>query len=305
MFELGKAMDTAIAQDHTWALDHPETDTDGTRHWRDVVFGTETGYRPLTMHVSVPKSNKPLPLVIFVHGGAWWLGHPNVTNPTYRALGHFPKLLAAGFALARISYRFTSEGPFPMQLHDCKAAVRFLRNRAKLFSVDPDRFAAMGDSAGGHLVLMLGLTSHVKELEGNLGDKEGSSAVQAVVNWFGVTDLLKMNEQALPDGFKAHDDPGSPESRLVGGAVQLQKERARAASPITYVHKNAPPILTQHGTHDRLVPIGQAREMHAALLKTGADSTLDEIEGADHCFWGVPDPCIVERDIAFLREKLR
>lgn len=299
------AMMKDIAQDYEWALVHPETDADGTRHWRDVVFAAIDGFRPLTMHVSAPKSDKPLPLIIFVHGGAWWLGHPNITNPVYRALGHFPKLIEAGFAVARISYRFTSEGRFPMQLHDCKAAVRFLRNHSEAFGVDPNRFAAMGDSAGGHLALLLGLTANRQDLEGDVGQQVGSSAVQAVVNWFGPTELLTMSAMAIKSGMTHHDDRASPESLLVGGPLQMNRNAARAASPITYVHRNAPPVLTQHGTHDRLVPIGQARALHAALLAAGADSTLDEIAGADHCFWGVPDPGIVERDITFLREKLR
>jgi acetyl esterase/lipase len=289
-----------IDQDYDAALAQVETDAQGTRHWRDVVFAHFRGFRPLMLHVSVPRRASPPPLVVFIHGGAWLLGSPVVTNPVYRRMDFLGKILRAGFAVARISYRFSSEGAFPMQLHDCKSAVRFLRNRAALFGVDPDRFAAMGDSAGGHLASMVGLTGGRKDLEGDVGDLIGSSAVQAVIDWFGPAELLTMREQALPGAMQGMNDPDSPESRLVGGALQDHREAAVAASPITYVNPSAPPFHIQHGTHDRLVPLGQSQALHKALLAAGAASTLVVTDGADHCFWGVPDDGIVERDIAFL-----
>jgi acetyl esterase/lipase len=298
------AMFKDIDQDHETALSRIETDADGVRHWRDVVFADFRGFRPLMVYVSVPRTPSRPPLVVFIHGGGWRLGHPMVTNPIYAKLDPIGKLLQAGFAVARISYRFTSEGPFPMQLHDCKAAVRFLRNRALLFGVDPNRFAAMGDSAGGHLAALVGLTARRADLEGEVGETTGSSAVQAVIDWFGPSDLLTMREQAAPDAMRGQDDPDSPESRLVGGPIQQHREAAIAASPVTYVSRSAPPFHIQHGSHDRVVPLAQSEILHKALLAAGADSTLVTIEGADHCFWGVQDNGIVERDIAFLRSKL-
>jgi acetyl esterase/lipase len=293
-----------INQDHEAALSHMETDRAGVRRWRDVVFAHFRGYRPLMLYVSVPRAASPPPLVVFIHGGGWQIGHPMVTNPVYAKLDPIGKLLRAGFAVARISYRLSGEGPFPIQLHDCKSAVRFLRNRAEIFGVDPDRFAAMGDSAGGHLAALIGLTAGRADLEGEVGDAAGSSAVQAVVDWFGPTELLTMREQALADGMKGDDDPGSPESRLVGGPVQERREAARAASPLSYVSKSAPPFHIQHGLGDRLVPPAQSEVLHKALVAAGADSTLVLIEGADHCFWGAPGEGIVERDIEFLKAKL-
>ena len=293
-----------IGQDYEAALSRVETDADGARHWRDVVFAHTMGFRPLTLYVSVPKALAPPPLVIFIHGGAWMMGHPTVGNAVYAKLDAIGKLLRAGFAVARISYRFSSEGIFPTQLHDCKAAVRFLRNRAALFGVDTGRFAAMGDSAGGHLAALIGLTGDRADLEGDVGEVEGSSAVQAVVDWFGPAELLTMREQALPDGMKGQDEAESPESRLIGGPIQQRRAQAIAASPISYVSPSSPPFHIQHGTRDRLVPLAQSEVLHAALRAAGADSTLVAIEGADHCFWGVPDEGIVERDIAFLRARL-
>jgi len=289
-----------IAQDYDAALSRVEVDAAGVRHWRDVVFAHDLGFRPLMLYVSVPRVNAPPPLVVFIHGGGWMLGHPVVTNPIYAALDIPGALLAAGYAVARISYRLSSEAIFPAQLHDCKAAVRFLRNRAAVFGVDATRFAAMGDSAGGHLAALVGLTGGRADLEGDGGDPAGSSMVQAVVDWFGPTDFLHMSKQAIPGGQSGQDEPKSPESRLVGGPLQDTRQAALAASPISYVTGAAPPMLIQHGTLDRLVPIDQSRLLHQALLATGAESTLIEIEGADHCFWGVERSRIMPEVIRFL-----
>jgi acetyl esterase/lipase len=290
-----------IELDYDEALSRIETDAEGVRHWRDVVFARFRGFRPLTLYVSVPRCASPPALVVFIHGGAWLFGHPEVTNPVYRRIDPIGKLLRAGFAVARISYRFSSEGRFPTQLHDCKAAVRFLRNRASVFGIDPERFAAMGDSAGGHLAALVGLTGDRADLEGEVGDANGSSAVQAVIDWFGPAELLTMREQALPDGMHGTDEADSPESQLVGGPIQKRREATIAASPIAYVSSSAPPFHIQHGARDRLVPVGQSLALHQALLAAGAASTLVAIDGADHCFWGVAADGIVERDIAFLR----
>jgi acetyl esterase/lipase len=305
MFNLEGPMMQEIDMEIDEALHSSSVDDAGVRHWRDVVFATPAGFRPLTLHIAVPKADGPVPLVIFIHGGAWLFGHPMVTNPVYRKLDPFGKLLRAGFAVARIAYRFSGEGPFPLQLHDCKAAVRFLRNWATHFGIDARRFAAMGDSAGGHLASLLGLTGQRADMEGAVGEVDGSSAVQAVVNWFGPANLLTMQAQATTAQWQDHNDPNSPESQLVGGPVQSNKELARAASPVHYVGADAPPFLIQHGTLDRLVPLAQSQELHEALVQAGRDSTLTAIAGADHCFWGVDGAGIVEADIAFLRAKLK
>lgn len=293
-----------IGMDFDEALETPGIDTHGRKQWRDVVFAAEVGYRFLTLDVTLPKGTGPFPLVIYIHGGAWLAGDPTVTNPTYRKLDFVNKLLSAGFAVSRISYRFTSEGQFPVQLHDCKAAVRFLRANAAQFNVDANRFAAFGDSAGGHLASMVGLTGDRADLEGEVGRAKVSSAVQAVVNWFGPAELLTMQSQRIDQDWSSADEPKSPESRLIGGAVQENKQAAIAASPVTYVHPKAPPFLIQHGTADRLVPHAQSLALTHALKKVGCDVTLLTIEGADHCFWGVGPEGIVEDVILFLKTKL-
>jgi acetyl esterase/lipase len=293
-----------IGMDFDEALTARCTDAKSRPQWRDVVFAAEVGFRFLTLDVTLPKGAGPFPLVIFIHGGAWLAGGANVSNPTYRKLDFINKLLDAGYAVSRISYRFSSEAQFPTQLHDCKAAVRFLRANAAHFQLDPLRFAAMGDSAGGHLASLVGLTGDDAKLEGKVGKAKGSSAVQAVVNWFGPAELLTMQSQRIDQKWSSVNDASSPESRLIGGPVQQNPQKAKAASPTCYAHKNAPPFLIQHGTLDRLVPCQQSVELAAALKKAGSDVTLITVEGADHCFWGVPPDGIVEDMITFLNAKL-
>ncbi len=191
-----------------------------------------------------------------------------------------------------------------MQLHDCKSAIRFLRNRAGTFNIDSKRFAVMGDSAGGHLASMVGLTNNNSKFEGSVGDMNGSSAVQAVINWFGPAEPLTMDQQSIGKELGSKDAPDSAESRLVGGTLQDSKAAAIAASPMTYVNAMAPPFLIQHGIIDRLVSYKQSENLAAALRDAGCDVTLNLIEGAEHCFWGVNGMPIVQEVVSFLKAKL-
>ncbi len=295
-----------ISMELEWPLNHPETLADGGTFFRDVVYAAPWGFRPLMLDVRLPKGSGPFPLIVFVHGGAWATNGPTITNKIYRKMDMFNRFTAAGFAVARISYRLTSEAQFPAQLYDCKSAIRFLRKHAELLRIDPKRFAAFGDSAGGHLVALLGLTGNNPELEGKIGITEGSSAVSCVINWFGPTDLVTMGEdkRALGNAWGDSDLADSPESMLLGGSPPLNKEMAKAASPITYVHKNAPPMLMQYGDADRLVPLVQGEVLFNALKAVGVDVTLQIIKGADHCFWGVENHYIIDDDIAFLKKHL-
>ena len=295
-----------ISMELSWPLNHPETLADGGTFFRDVVYAAPWGFRPLMLDVRLPKGSGPFPLIVFVHGGAWATNGPTITNKIYRKMDMFNRFTAAGFAVARISYRLTSEAQFPAQLYDCKSAIRFLRKHAELLRIDPKRFAAFGDSAGGHLVALLGLTGNNPELEGKIGITEGSSAVSCVINWFGPTDLVTMGEdkRALGNAWGDSDLADSPESMLLGGSPPLNKEMAKAASPITYVHKNAPPMLMQYGDADRLVPLVQGEVLFNALKAVGVDVTLQIIKGADHCFWGVENHYIIDDDIAFLKKHL-
>lgn len=243
---------------------------------RDVEYGTGGG-RSLKMHLVRPKSppGEPMPVVVYVHGGGWRGGSRD------GGIRPLSRLAGRGYFGATIEYRLSGEAPFPAQIEDCKAAIRFLRSKAKDYGIDPDRIGVWGPSAGGHLVALLGTSGDVKELEGKGGSAESSSRVQAVVDWFGPTDFLKMGKNKID-----HDAANSPESLLVGGPIQENKEKVAAANPITYVTKDDPPFLIMHGDKDDLVPLGQSELLHAALQKAGVDSKLHVVRGAGHGFGG-------------------
>lgn len=301
---IADTFDKDIANTPDELLLRPDIHDDGHKTWPYLFVAGPRGYRPLIADLAAPPREGPHPLVVFIHGGAWWIGNPFTTNAVLEKMEIRKQLLAAGFAVARISYRLSSEGLFPMQLHDCKAAVRYFRKHAATLNLDPGKFATMGESAGGHLACMLGLTSDRPDLEGEVGVTGFSSAVQAVVDWYGPSEFLTMDEQRPAHAVQVHNDGGSPESHLIGGALVDHPEGAREASPIAYVSAGAPPFLIQHGVEDRLVPIGQARALAHALRSAGTQVTLSEIAGADHCFWGVETTPIVDEAIAFLADKL-
>lgn len=245
---------------------------DATVH-RDLVYA-KPGGRPLHLDLVLPAKPKgPVPLVIWVHGGAWLAGNKNSVPGN--------DLVQNGFAVASVQYRLSGQAIFPAAIQDVKAAVRWLRANAKKYGLDPKRFGAWGSSAGGHLVALLGTSGGEKDFESGDHLKE-SSRVQAVCDWFGPTDFLKMNAQAGANSKIDHDSPGSPESRFIGGPIQKNKDKAARANPITFVTKDDPPFLIMHGDRDPLVPLGQSELLAAALKKAGVEVTLVVHKGAGH-----------------------
>src|SRR5262245_4949490 len=247
---------------------------EGTAEYRDLRYGEHKERN--TLDLFVPKSESPLPLVIWVHGGAWQAGSKDGNNPAM-------PFLTKGYAVAAINYRLSQHAVYPAQIQDCKEAVRFLRANAKKYNLNPDAFGVWGASAGGHLVALLGTTGGVKELA--LADgphKDTSDRVQCVVDFFGPVDLTKMAAQAGPNSKLDHDAADSPESKLVGGPIQKNKEKAATANPITYLTKDAAPFLIVHGDADPLVPLPQSELLHEALKKAGVPSEFVVIKGGGH-----------------------
>jgi acetyl esterase/lipase len=262
------------------------------RVFRNMAYVTN-GHDRQKLDLYLPKEGKSSPLVVLVHGGAWLGGSKEMWRPD--------KFLAQGYAVAAVNYRLSQHAIFPAQIEDCKAAVRWLRAHAAQYNIDPNRFAAMGSSAGGHLAAMLGTTGLTTKFD--VGENLSvSSRVQAVVDEFGPTDLLQMEAHKLP-GTMMHDAPDSPESRLIGGAVQENKEKATAANPITYITKDAPPFLIIHGDNDPLVPHHQSELLEAALKKAGVPVTLYTVKGGGH--GGFKDPKVNELTAQFLAEHLK
>lgn len=247
----------------------------GVKAERNIPY-VENGHANQVLDIFLPEkpAEKPLPLMIWIHGGAWLAG--NQANPavTY--------LVNKGFAVASIEYRFSQHAIWPAQAHDCKAAIRFLRANAGKYNFDPDRFAVGGDSAGGHLAAFVGTSGGVAELEGNLGQTNVSSRVQAVVDLFGPTDLTIMGQQSGPGSRIKHDAADSPESKLMGGPIQEKRDFARTANPLTCIDKNDPPFLILHGDNDQLVPLGQSTILAKALIDAGVEVTMKTIPGAGH-----------------------
>ncbi|KFC71188.1 putative lipase/esterase [Devosia sp. LC5] len=264
-------------------LDRFESRADGARVWPELLYSQPFGFRALTMSLAVPPGQGPHPLVVYIHGGGWMLGHPHAMHPNLAAMHIVETLLAAGYAVARPSYRLSGEGKFPTQLQDLKTALRYLRHHGALFNIAPDRIAALGESAGGHLAVLLGLETP-PDCEGDEGFVEESGKVQAVINWYGVTDMLNLDAHSLPTARFKHDAPESASGRLIGGRPSDNPEAARRASPITWVTPRSAPMLIQHGTSDSIVPPRQGESLYEALRSVGVSAEWHPVEGADHCF---------------------
>jgi acetyl esterase/lipase len=244
---------------------------------RDLAYVTDGHERQkLDLYLPEAPAAQPLPVIIWVHGGAWRAG-----SKERCPAGRFVR---EGYAVASINYRLSQHAIFPAQIQDCKAALRWLRAHAEQYHLDAKRFGVWGASAGGHLVALLGTAGDVKAFDVG-AHLDASSRVQAVCNFFGPTDFTKMND--FP-GRMDHDAADSPESKLIGGAIQEHKDKAQRANPITYVTKDDPPFLIVHGDKDPLVPHNQSELLLAALKEANVPARLYTVEGGGH--GGFKDP---------------
>lgn len=282
---------------------------DGVRWLRDVEYALIPGYRPLLLDVGIPAGDQaPVALVVLIHGGAWLGGSKNVQPGDLGDFGDlWPRLLQEGFAVAAVQYRLSAEAAFPAQLHDVKAAIRWLRSAAAVLGIDPDRIATIGESAGGHLSVFLGANTTAPDLEGTVGLTGPSSAVAASVGWYSPTRLDTMEYESIPSDTPAtaHSAPDSPESRLIGHVVGERPDLARQASPIAHISDATAPTLLIHGTLDQLVPHQQSIAYHDALDLAGIPNKLELVDGADHCFFGADVSVIIDITVAFLRDQLK
>src|SRR6185437_4642382 len=208
----------------------------------DLEYG-RAGERSLKLDLLRPKDqgDKVLPVVALIHGGGWRQGSKENGR---MAMAQYAK--TGNFIGVTIGYRLTGEAIWPAQIHDCKAAIRWLRASADKYKIDPQKIGVFGSSAGGHLVALLGTSGDVKELEGDNGSPGYSSRVQCVVDYCGPSDLLHFDYGAR-----------SAVEQLLGGAPAQHEPEAKAASPITWVSQDDPPFLIAHGTEDRAVPFAQ------------------------------------------------
>lgn len=260
----------------------PEADVSSVlRKWLDIPYALKSPAQKLDIFLP-DEGEGPFPVVLHIHGGGFELGDKRDSH-----FAAYLRGLQRGYAVITINYRLSSEAIFPAGLQDVKAAIRWVRANGRKYHLDGSRIAACGGSAGGNLAAMVCLTANEKALEdSDLGNMNFPCDVQAGVDMFGPTDFLKMDEQMAQNGLGIfnHNDVHSPESHYLGTPIQKVPERARQANPITYIQKNMPHILIQHGAKDHLVPVQQSLVFVEALKEKGCQDRFefDLFETADH-----------------------
>ncbi|MFF2433346.1 alpha/beta hydrolase fold domain-containing protein [Streptomyces sp. NPDC058107] len=276
----------------------PTTGADGVRRYDGLSYATNSGYRPRLLDLVVPAAAEPPAVVVWIHGGAWMEGDRRHPPPTVSADLLFGSLLRAGLAVATIDYRHAREAPFPAQLHDVKAAIRYLRHYAGPLGIDWTRIGLWGESAGGHLAAMAGLTgASDPSLEGTEGITAGDTTVAAVVDWYGITDVGAL----LPDTPGPYD----PFVTFLGGDPGDRQRLAAAASPVSYARSPAPPFLLAHGTRDTLVPFEHSEHLAGLLRAAGNHAELVAVPDAEHIFLNADVAPVVAHCVAFLAHHLR
>lgn len=265
---------------------------DGVRSIRDLVYATVDG-KPLGLDLHLPAGSGAAPLVVYVHGGAWSAGD----KTQYPAF-----LVDNGFAVASLDFRSTNDAPFPANVHDIKAGIRFLRANAAKYGYRADRIALVGASSGGHLAALVGTTNGDAGLEGTQGaNLAQSSDVQAIVSWFGASNLTTILRQSTPGGLEVRVPALQ---RLLGGQPDAVPELARQASPVFHLDARDPPLLLLHGDQDAQMPVNQSLELDGAYRRAGLPVELFILHGVGHdggpFFQGEPAAKVVQ----FLRRTL-
>lgn len=282
----------------------------------EQTYQTLPGYRPMKLDLFLPPQSfaGPRPLIVYVHGGGWMAGGPRRSA----AYADWPRLLASlaarGYVVASVGYRFSREAPFPAAAQDVKAALRWLRANAQTYRIDPARGAIWGQSAGGHLASLVGLSCGAAALapEGRTvpaaanvettastveGADQASDCVQAVVSWFGIYDFQTL---------LAARGGADMAARLLLACEDgdCAADRMKAASPIQYIDRSDPPVLLMHGDRDETVPLSQHHEMVAALRASGVDLTESVIGGVGHSWIGTTPEATQAASRQALRETI-
>ena len=291
----------------TAALPEVQLQDHGVRLRSGAIFSALTGYRPLRLDLYLPPvTRSPAPLVVWIHGGAFWHGDRTALPPLLEQERLFTRLPLAGFAVASVEYRLSSEAHFPAQLEDVQAAIRWLRAR----------HAELGSTRGGW---QRGANRRAATWPPSRASPGRSvRLVRRSISGGSVRRADGRRRLVRPDRFRGHgppspgdsqmchDDPDSPESRLIGAPVQERPDLVARADPCRWVTADAPPFLIMHGTRDRLVPIGQSEQLAARLRELGVPVDFRAVEGADHVFLDDErGPGLVDEVVAFLVRTLR
>ena len=235
-----------------------------------LVFAEADGHQ-LALDLHLPVTPARPPVIVWVHGGAWRAGS--------RKEMPLAKLVAEGYAIASVDYRLSTTARFPAQVHDLKAAIRYLRANAAKLGINTDKIAIAGASAGAHLAALVGVTNGHRELEGTVGVTGQSSAVQGIVSLFGMSDLTTILQQSTPHGLSVR----VPALQLLlGGQPDAVPELARLASPVFHVDTHAPPLLLIHGDQDPQAPFAQSRALQSTYQKAQRPVQFETIPGGLH-----------------------
>jgi acetyl esterase/lipase len=265
---------------------------DPARHITDLVYAT-VGGRNLALDLHLPAGVRHPPLLVFVHGGAWTTGS-KAQYPTF--------LLERGFAVASLDFRSSNEAPFPADVFDIKAGIRYLRAKADHYGYRSNRIAIVGASSGGHLAALVGVTNGEADLEGTEGEyRSESSSIQAIVSYFGASDLTTILAQSTPAGLAVREPALK---RLLGASPDQVPALAKLASPIFHVNHNAPPVLLLHGDQDTQMPLNQLYEMQWAYEQAGRHAEVLILHGVDHDAGPFFRDAPVERVVQFLKHTI-
>lgn len=249
-----------------------------------VQYAQKSGI-PLHLSILEPRQNEgensTYPLIMYIKGSAWF--SQNIGD----ALAQLARFAARGFVIAALEYRPSTIAPFPAQIKDTKSSLRFMKKNAATYHIDPEKIIVWGDSSGGHTAAMVGVSLDEASLDDESPLVEPLS-VKAIVDYYGPTDISKMNEE--PSTLD-HISPESPEGMLIGGMNVLENlERVKPTIPMTYLseEKEIPPFLIIHGSKDRKIPFGQSVMLIEALQKAKKTAEFYQLKGADHggsAFW--------------------
>jgi acetyl esterase/lipase len=244
----------------------------------------------LDLYLPAKKFARPVPLVVWIHGGAWKLGTKDWINVPY--------LVDEGFAIASIGYRFSQNAKFPAQIQDCNAALNFLLKNAEKYGLDPESVIIGGGSAGGHLALLLGLARNRADWDAN-----PKFRAAAILDFFGVTDISTAKKGFSDAKWLAEVD--SIYLQLLGALPADRPDIAKDASPINYVTSDAPKVLIVHGGNDDKVPLDQSKALVEKLKAAGVLHTLFVFEGAGHDGIAFEDPKVQATVRKFLKDILK
>jgi acetyl esterase/lipase len=261
------------------------------------VFYAGNQNKAQTLDVFIPENRKAetLPALVFIHGGGWKGGRKEQAFKTLT-----PFLKNGEYIGFSIDYRLSDEAKWPAQIYDCKAAIRWIKANAEKYGIYKDKIGVWGTSAGGHLVAMLALTSESGEFEGKVGSHLNETAsIACAIDGFGPTDFLAMDDR--PGAF-VHNEITSPESRLIGGKIQENREKTLNASPVTWVTSKCGPMFIYHGTEDNLVIVEQSDKLYSLLKKENTkDIYYIKINGGGH---GVRHKTLTKRMALFFEKYL-